>query len=74
MSKSFREDNGGRYDRAGQRPATGFVNAGDRRDTKGAQPAFMPETTATIHFDDLMISELTIVFAIANSLGRQIAN
>ena len=43
------EDNRGCYNRAGQRTSTGFIDAGDRRDTKSAQSAFMPETTATVH-------------------------
>jgi hypothetical protein len=37
------------YDRTGQRTAARFIDAGDRRDTKSAQSAFMPETTATVH-------------------------
>ena len=49
MPKLFGENDRSRYDGTGQRAATRFVNAGDRRDTKSAQSAFMPETTATIH-------------------------
>ena len=49
MPEFFRENNGRSYDRPGQRAAARFIDPGDRRDTKGAQFAFMPETTATIH-------------------------
>jgi hypothetical protein len=49
MSKFFGKNDGGGYDRTGQRAPARFINAGDRRDTKCAQLAFMPETTATIH-------------------------
>ena len=47
MPKFFREDDCGRYDRPGERAPARFIDAGDRRDTKRAQSAFMPETTAT---------------------------
>jgi hypothetical protein len=33
----------------GERAAPGFVDAGDRGDTEGAEFAFMPEATAAIH-------------------------
>ena len=36
MAKFFGEDDGGGYDRAGERATARFVDAGDRRDTKGA--------------------------------------
>jgi hypothetical protein len=36
MPKSFGEDNCGCYDRASQRTAACFVDAGNRRDTQGA--------------------------------------
>src|SRR5438093_9000197 len=49
MPEFFGENDRGGYDRAGEGAATGLINAGDCRDTKGAQSAFMPETTATIH-------------------------
>jgi hypothetical protein len=49
MPEFFGENHRGRYDRAGQRTPARFVDAGDRRDTKSAQSAFMPETTATVH-------------------------
>ena len=49
MPKFFGENDRGRYDRPGQRAAARFIDAGDRRDTEGAQSAFMPETTATVH-------------------------
>ena len=49
MAKFFRENDRGRYDRTGERAPARFIDAGDRRDTKRAQFAFMPETTATIH-------------------------
>jgi hypothetical protein len=49
MAKFFGEDDRSGYDRAGERAAARFIDAGDRRDTKGAQSAFMPETTATVH-------------------------
>lgn len=49
MAKFFGEDHRGRYDGAGERTPARFVDAGDRRDTKGAQSAFMPEATATVH-------------------------
>jgi hypothetical protein len=45
----FGKDDCGGYDRAGERTAARFVDAGDRRDTERAQSAFMPETTATVH-------------------------
>jgi hypothetical protein len=45
----FGEDDSGRYDGTGQRPPARFIDAGDRRDAKCAQSAFMPETTATVH-------------------------
>jgi len=43
------QDNRCRYDRTGQRAAPRFIDAGDRRDAEGAQSAFMPETTTTVH-------------------------
>src|SRR5947207_10659342 len=49
MPKFFGEDDRGGYDGAGECAATCLVNPGDCRDTKGAQSAFMPETTTTIH-------------------------
>jgi hypothetical protein len=49
MPEFFGKDYGSGYDRASQRAAARFVDAGDRRDTKSAQSAFMPETTATVH-------------------------
>ena len=49
MPEFFGEDDCRRYNRTGQRAATRFIDAGDRRDTKCAQSAFMPETTATVH-------------------------
>ena len=49
MAKFFGEDDRRRYDRAGERATARFVDAGDRRDTEGAQSAFMPEATATVH-------------------------
>lgn len=45
----FWQDNRGRYHRAGQGAAAGFVDASYRRDTERAEFAFMPEATATIH-------------------------
>ena len=49
MPKFFGENDRGRYDRTGQRTPARFIDAGDRRDAKSAQSAFMPETTATVH-------------------------
>jgi hypothetical protein len=45
----FRKNNGGGYDRTGERAASRFIDTGDGRDAQAAQPAFMPETTTTIH-------------------------
>jgi hypothetical protein len=36
MPEFFRKDDGGGYDRSGQRPAPGLIDAGDRGDTQGA--------------------------------------
>jgi hypothetical protein len=49
MPKFFGEHNRCRYDGPGERAAARFIDACDGRDTKGAQSAFMPETTTTIH-------------------------
>ena len=49
VAEFFRKDDGGGYDRAGERAAARFIDAGDRRDTEGAKSAFMPETTTTVH-------------------------
>ena len=49
MPKFFGQNDRGGYDRASQRAAPRFVDAGDRGDTEGAQSAFMAETTATVH-------------------------
>jgi hypothetical protein len=49
MAEFFRKDDGSRYHRAGQGTPPGFIDAGDRGDTDGAEFSFMPETTATVH-------------------------
>ncbi len=49
MPELFGENDRGRYDGTGERTPARLINAGDRRDTKRAQSAFMPETTATVH-------------------------
>jgi hypothetical protein len=36
MPEFFGKDDGGGYDRPGERPAPRFINAGDRGDTQGA--------------------------------------
>lgn len=45
----FRKNDGGSYDRPRESASPGFVDAGDRRDTEGAEFAFMPEAAAAIH-------------------------
>ena len=49
MPEFFRKNDGSRDDGAGERAAPRFIDAGDRGDTEGADFAFMPETTATVH-------------------------
>jgi hypothetical protein len=49
VAKFFRKNNRSGYDRTGERAATGFIHARNGRDAQAAQPAFMPETTTTIH-------------------------
>lgn len=71
MPKSLRKNDRRCYDWPGKRPPAGFIDAGDRRDTKRAQSAFMPETTATVHLATQRISELATVFW--QSLIRQVA-
>jgi hypothetical protein len=50
----FRKNNRSCYDWTGKRAATGFIHARNGRDAEAAQPAFMPETTATIHWGKLL--------------------
>lgn len=45
----FRKNNRGSYDRTGERAASCLIDPGDGRDAEATKPAFMPETTATIH-------------------------
>ena len=45
----FRQNDSGGYDRPGQGAAARFVDAGDRGDTEGAESAFMPEATTSVH-------------------------
>ena len=45
----FRENDCGGYDGPGECAPARFVDAGNRRDTEGAEFAFMPEATTTIH-------------------------
>jgi hypothetical protein len=49
MLEFFRQNNGCRDDGTGQRAAPCFIHAGDGGDAEGAQFAFIPETTASIH-------------------------
>jgi len=49
MTEFFGKDDRGGHDRTGERAAASFIDAGDRRDTKCAQSAFMAKTTATVH-------------------------
>ena len=49
VAKFFRKNDGSGYDRPGESAAACFIDAGDRGDTEGADFAFMPETTATVH-------------------------
>ena len=43
------KDNCRGYDWTGERAAAGFVDAGNGRDTKGAEFSFMPESATAIH-------------------------
>lgn len=45
----LRENDRRGYDRTGQGAAARFIDAGDRGDTEGAEFAFMPEATASVH-------------------------
>jgi len=45
----FRQNNGCRYNRPGERAPSCFIDAGDRRNPECAQFAFMPESAAAIH-------------------------
>jgi len=49
MPKFLGQDYGRGDHWAGQRAAPRFVDAGDCRDAEGAQSAFMPEATTTVH-------------------------
>ncbi len=49
MPKFLRKNDSGGYDWPRERSAAGFVDAGDGGDTEGAEFAFMPEPTATVH-------------------------
>jgi hypothetical protein len=49
VPKLFRKNDRGRYDRSGQCPASGFVDAGDGGDSERAQFTLMPEPAAAIH-------------------------
>jgi len=49
VTKFFRENNSGGYDRPGERSATGFIDAGNRGDPKRAKFSFMPKSAASIH-------------------------
>jgi hypothetical protein len=45
----LRENDGGSYNRAGKRTAPRFIDAGECRNSEGAQFALMPKTAAAIH-------------------------
>lgn len=49
VAEFFRKDYGGGYNRPGQGAAARFIDAGDRGDPEGAEFAFMPEATASVH-------------------------
>jgi hypothetical protein len=50
----FWQNDGRCYNRAGQRAAPCFIDAGDRGDTDCAQSAFIAETTAAIHWGKIL--------------------
>jgi hypothetical protein len=45
----LRENDRRRYDRAGQRTTSRFIDAGNRGDAESAELSFMPESTASVH-------------------------
>jgi hypothetical protein len=68
MAEFFRENDCGCDYRTGERAATGFIDARDRGDTEGAEFAFMPKATATVHRANQRLNELAnVLLAIVNS-------
>jgi hypothetical protein len=71
VAEFFGKNDCGGDHRAGQSAAAGFVDAGDRGDTEGAEFAFMPEATTTVHLANQPLNELANVgLAIVNSMSR----
>ena len=49
VAEFFRENDCRGYNGAGKSAAARFIDAGDRGDTEGAEFAFMPEATTSVH-------------------------